>query len=359
MCARQQKKLKAYFCSVEQQQIIDAFCALGQVFEDFLEKRPSKLLTADEYARLEAIIQKEQHYNGWFTPEQIHLALHELRPWLTKEALQNWLTPYQFAQNPHRVALILPGNLPMVGFHDFLCVLLAGHTAVVKLSSEDARLLPAFAEILCTFQPDLKNRIEFVQGKLSDFSAVIATGSNNAMLHFRSYFEKYPHLFRGHRSSLAVLDGSETPQELELLGQDVLRYYGRGCRNVTQVWLPRGFELNRIFESLLPMAEVVNHKKYGNNYDYNKAIHLMNQSPILDNNFILLKESDQLFSPLAMLHYCFYDTPDEVKSFIEKHQEEIQCIVGHQYLPFGAAQAPQLNDYADGADTMLFLGNFA
>ncbi|MFM8596217.1 MAG: acyl-CoA reductase [Flavobacteriales bacterium] len=344
---------------MKRQQIISAFSALGQVFEDLLSKEHSKLLNQTEFDQLKAIIAKEQHYNGWFTPEQIHLALQEIRPWLTTEALTAWLSPYAFASSPKTIALILPSNLPLVGFHDFLCVLCSGHSVLVKLSSDDARLLPALAQLLCEFEPELKTRIAFAPTKLSDFDGVIATGSANAMLHFKSYFEKYPHLLRGHRSSVAILDGTETQQELELLGQDILRYFGRGCRNVTQVLIPQDFELNRIFEGLLPMAEVINHKKYGNNYDYNKAVHLLNLSPILDNNFILLKESEELFSPLAMLHYHRYQQQADLSTYLLDNQNEIQCIVGHGYLPFGAAQCPQLNDYADGIDTMQFLGNFA
>ena len=344
---------------MEQQQIISAFSALGQVFEDLSTQDSSKLLSQTEFDQLKALIAKEQHYNGWFTPEQIYMALNEIRPWLRQEALTTWLAAYTFASAPKSIALILPSNLPLVGFHDFLCVLCSGHKALVKLSTDDARLLPALAQLLCEFEPALKERIQFAPAQLAGFHAVIATGSNNALLHFKGYFDQYPHLFRGHRSSIAILDGSETKAELESLGQDVLRYFGRGCRNVTQVLIPQDFDLNRIFEGLLPMAEVINHKKYGNNYDYNKAVHLLNLSPILDNNFILLKESEALFSPLAMLHYKRYRDQKEIEAYLVENQNEIQCIVGHAYLPFGAAQCPQLNDYADGIDTMQFLGNFA
>jgi hypothetical protein len=344
---------------VKQQQIISAFSALGQVLEDIIEKNSSSLLNQNEFDQLKALIAKEQHYNGWFTPEQIYMALNEIRPWLRQEALTTWLASYTFATAPKTIALILPSNLPLVGFHDFLCVLCAGHKALVKLSTDDARLLPALAQLLCEFEPALKERIQFAPTKLSGFDAVIATGSNNAMLHFKGYFDKYPHLFRGHRSSIAILDGSETQEELENLGQDVLRYFGRGCRNVTHVLIPQDFDLNRLFEALLPLSDVVYHKKYGNNYDYNKAVHLLNLSPILDNNFILLKESKELFSPLAMLHYLRYQDQSEVEAYLLENQNDIQCIVGHAYLPFGAAQCPQLNDYADGIDTMQFLGNFA
>jgi hypothetical protein len=354
------KNRKAYFCTVERSQIISAFALLGDLLEALAKDQPRpSTCTLDEWDVLINLIEREQHHNGWFTPEDIKTAFLEISPWLTTERLSTWLTAYSFAHKPQTVALILPGNLPLVGFHDFLCVLCAGHKALVKLSSEDARLLPALAKMLIMFEPELEDRIAFAQGKLTGYEAVIATGSDNSMLHFKQYFSNYPHLLRGHRTSLAVLDGTETTQELQQLGRDIFQYYGRGCRNVTQLIIPADFELNRFFEAIVPYADVVQHKKYGNNYDYNKAIHLMNQVPILDNHFLLLKESQDLHSPLGMLHYQRYNDPKEVADFLLLNQHQIQCVVGHSYMPFGSAQCPQLTDYADGIDTMQFLGNFA
>jgi hypothetical protein len=360
-CALAHKKFrKAYFCTVERSQITSAFAALGTILAAIAKDQQRPLTcTATEWDALLHLIQREQHHNGWFTPEVIKNAFGEIAAWLDQAQLEQWLAPYTFATQPQTVALILPGNLPLVGFHDFLCVLCSGHKVLVKLSSEDARLLPALVKMLVLFEPELQGRIAFAVGKLSDYSAVIATGSNNSMLHFKQYFSSRPHLLRGHRTSIAVLNGSETPQELTALGQDIFQYYGRGCRNVTQLWIPENFELNRFFEAILPYAEVINHKKYGNNYDYNKAVHLMNQVPILDNNFVLLKESKDLHSPLSMLHYQRYKHHNEVMTYLEENQHQIQCIVGHNYLPFGSAQCPTLTDYADGIDTMQFLGNFA
>ena len=345
---------------MERSQITSAFAALGTILAAIAKDQQRPLTcTTTEWESLLHLIQSEQHHNGWFTPEVIKNALGEISAWLDQAQLDQWLAPYTFATQPQTVALILPGNLPLVGFHDFLCVLCSGNKVLVKLSSEDARLLPALAKMLVLFEPELQARISFAIGKLSDYAAVIATGSNNSMLHFKQYFSNYPHLLRGHRTSIAVLDGSETPEELTALGQDIFQYFGRGCRNVTQLWIPENFELNRFFEAILPYAEVINHKKYGNNYDYNKAVHLMNQVPILDNNFVLLKESKDLHSPLSVLHYQRYNNQNEVVTFLEENQQQIQCIVGHNYLPFGAAQCPTLTDYADGIDTMQFLGNFA
>ena len=345
---------------MERSQITSAFAALGTILAAIAKDQQRPLnCTTTEWESLLHLIQREQHHNGWFTPEVIKNALGEISAWLDQAQLEQWLAPYTFATQPQTVALILPGNLPLVGFHDFLCVLCSGHKPLVKLSSEDARLLPAIVQILTSFEPQLKERITIVSGKLQGFDAVIATGSDNSMLHFKQYFANYPHLLRGHRTSIAVLNGSETPEELTALGQDIFQYFGRGCRNVTQLWIPENFELNRFFEAILPYAEVINHKKYGNNYDYNKAVHLMNQVPILDNNFVLLKESKDLHSPLSVLHYQRYKDQNEVVTYLEENQHQIQCIVGHNYLPFGLAQCPTLTDYADGIDTMQFLGNFA
>lgn len=345
---------------MERSQITSAFAALGTILAAIAKDQQRPLTcTTNEWESLLHLIQREQHHNGWFTPEVIKNALGEISAWLDQAQLEQWLAPYTFATQPQTVALILPGNLPLVGFHDFLCILCSGHKVLVKLSSEDARLLPALAKQLVLFEPELQARIEFAIGKLSDYSAVIATGSNNSMLHFKQYFAHCPHLLRGHRTSIAVLDGTETPEELTALGQDIFQYFGRGCRNVTQLMIPENFELNRFFEAILPYAEVINHKKYGNNYDYNKAVHLMNQVPILDNNFVLLKESKDLHSPLSVLHYQRYKDENEVKNYLEENQQQIQCVVGHKYLPFGSAQCPALTDYADGIDTMQFLGNFA
>ena len=341
-------------------QNIYAFEMLGTVLKAIANDTQKPIsCTEEHFESLKTLIQREQHYNGWFTEDVIRNSFKEISFWLKMERLEQWLLPYSYTNQPQTVALILPGNLPLVGFHDFLCVLCSGHKALLKLSSEDARLLPAIVQILTSFEPQLKDRITIASGKLQGFDAVIATGSNNSMLHFKQYFANCPHLLRGHRTSIAVLNGTETPEELTALGQDIFQYYGRGCRNVTQLWIPENFELNRFFEAILPYAEVINHKKYGNNYDYNKAVHLMNQVPILDNNFVLLKESTDLYSPLSVLHYQRYNDHNEVLTHLEENQHQIQCIVGHNYLPFGSAQCPQLTDYADGIDTMQFLGNFA
>ncbi len=313
-------------------------------------------ITEEEYQSLRALINKQFHSNGWFTPENVRQSLSAWGNLLKEGQLRAWLAPYPVTENPKRVGLIMAGNIPLVGFHDLLCVVLSGHRAVVKLSSSDQTLIPALLGLLFQFEPELKNSISISVAKLGEIDAVIATGSNNSLNYFESYFGKYPHIFRRNRTSLAVLDGSETQQELEALGSDIFSYFGLGCRNVSQLLIPGNFELDRFFGGIFPYGEIINHHKYANNYDYNKAVFLMNREEILDNGFLLLKESDELHSPLGMLYYKRYSNPGEVEDFIAAQKDNLQAIVGHGYIPFGKAQHPELSDYADGVDTLKWLG---
>ena len=344
---------------MEKSRIINAFVVLGTILNELGENNAYSVkvssLTEEEYAEVNEVIAREFHHNGWFTEDSIRQAFREISTWLTPEKLTDWTNNYAPNDHMKQIAVIMAGNIPLVGFHDFLCVLLSGHQVICKQSSEDARLLPALVKLLLLFEPDLEERIRFSDRKLVDYDAVIATGSNNSMLHFEQYFSHVPHLFRGHRTSVAVLTGDESKEELNALGVDCLTYFGRGCRNVTHLLFPEGFDLNRFFEAIVNLSDVVNNKKYGNNYDYNKAVHLMSLSKFLDNNFLLMKESDQLFSPLSMLHYQYYQRLEEVNSFLDAHRSQIQCIVGQEFIPFGQAQCPSLMDYPDGMDTMEFL----
>ena len=344
---------------MEKSRIINAFVVLGTILNELGENNAYSAkvssLTEEEYAEVNEVIAREFHHNGWFTEDSIRQAFREISTWLTPEKLTDWINNYSPNDHMKQIAVIMAGNIPLVGFHDFLCVLLSGHQVICKQSSEDARLLPALVKLLLLFEPDLEERIRFSDRKLVDYDAVIATGSNNSMLHFEQYFSHVPHLFRGHRTSVAVLTGDESKEELNALGVDCLTYFGRGCRNVTHLLFPEGFDLNRFFEAIVNLSDVVNNKKYGNNYDYNKAVHLMSLSKFLDNNFLLMKESDQLFSPLSMLHYQYYQRLEEVNSFLDAHRSQIQCIVGQEFIPFGQAQCPSLMDYPDGMDTMEFL----
>jgi len=346
---------------VKKESLVQAFCQLGLVMRNIGENKPWESfdigITASEYDEFNALMGTLKHHNGWFTEEMIRKAIGNLGESLNKENLEQWCDQYTFSKKPKTIAVIMAGNIPLVGFHDFLCVLLSGNRVMAKMSSEDDKLLPVLAEFLICFYPEVKDFISFSDRNMKGFDAVIATGSNSSFLHFEQYFSKYPHIFRKNRTSIAILDGTESESQLKALGDDIFDFFGRGCRSVSHLLLPRSFEINKVFEHIVHQGAVINNKKYGNNYDYNKAVHLMNQEKLLDNNFVLLKETTLLSSPLGMLYYHFYDDVDEINSYCEEHKDSIQCRVGAGGLPFGTAQSPKLNDYADNVDTMQWLNS--
>ncbi|MES2587406.1 MAG: acyl-CoA reductase [Bacteroidota bacterium] len=342
-----------------QDKITDTFSLLAPIFELLGENKHwsgfQLGISENEFEELNAVIQKQFYLNGWFTEENVRKTFKAWSGLLRQEKLKSYTENYSFSENPKRIGIIMAGNIPLVGFHDFLSVLLSGHKVVIKLSSDDKTLLPTIIKLLLNFNPGLKESITISEYKLAEIDAIIATGSNNSMNYFEQYFGKYPHIFRKNRTSVAVINGNESKEELALLGEDIFTYFGLGCRNVSQVFLPKDFKLDNLIEAIFPHSDVVNHHKYTNNYDYNKAIHLMGQQQILDNGFVLFKESEELFSPLAMLFYHHYENQAELDEFITKNQDNIQAIVGHNYIPFGQAQKPELNDFADGVDTMEWL----
>jgi hypothetical protein len=247
----------------------------------------------------------------------------------------------------------------MVGFHDLLCVLLSGHIALLKLSSDDNVLMPFFIKLLEYYEPEFTKVIQFSEGKLTKFDAVIATGSNNTAAHFKSYFGKYPHIIRKNRTSAAVITGNESTEDLKKLGRDIFLYFGLGCRNVSKLLVPEGYSFDKLFEAVFDYKFVVDNKKYGNNYDYNRTIYLLNLEKFLDNNFLIIKEDKGLFSPVSVLFYQEFASEKEVKEYIEANKKDLQCIVGNGpgMIPFGYSQAPVITDYADGVDTLKFLVN--
>ena len=312
-------------------------------------------VTESEYLSLQTVINRQFSYNGWFTKENVRGSLLKLGSSLIYSDLLNWSSSYTFSNEPRTIAVIMAGNIPLVGFHDFLSVLVSGNKIVAKLSSDDKTLLPALGQHLIEFIPSLKERIVFTPGRIGEIDAVIATGSDNSMQYFEQYFGKYPNIFRKNRTSIAVLKGDETEDDIKSLGSDIFDYFGLGCRNVSHLMLPEGFELSRFFEGVISYGEVIHNNKYGNNYDYNKAVYLMNKLEILDNNFCLLRESNELFSPLSMIHYQFYKDQSDIDNYIKEHESKIQVVVGRDYLDYGQAQCPGFNDYADGVDVMQWL----
>jgi hypothetical protein len=344
---------------VKKENTIEVLRKLGELFRALGNEQPWSGfeigLTKEEYDNLAGLTGKVHIYNPWFTKPSVLYALRSLGEMLSDESLLPFAARYGSTEQPKRVMIIMAGNIPLVGFHDLMCVLLSGHTAVCKLSSNDAHLLPALIQVLGQWDPELVQRIEWTAGQVKALDAVIATGSDNSANYFEQYFGKYPHIFRRNRTSVAVLTGEETPEELIRLGNDMFRYFGLGCRNVSKIFVPDTFNLDRIFEAIVGQGEIVNHHKYANNYDYNRTVYMMNSIPFLDNNFCILKEDEGLFSPLSVFFVQRYRAMDEVEQFVADHKNDIQTIVGAGYQPLGAAQQPAIDDYADGIDTMEWL----
>lgn len=306
------------------------------------------------------VIAQEQSHNGWFTPEQVYFAIQSWAEALQEERLNQWLSTYNFSEVKSKtVGLILAGNIPLVGFHDFVCVLLSGHSVLVKTSSHDQHLIQFLAKYLIQVNPKLSDLIKFTEGKLEHFDAVIATGSNNTARYFEYYFKNKPHIIRKNRNSVAVLNGQETHEDLVNLGEDIFRYFGLGCRNVSKLFVPNGYTFEAFFKAIYEYRDVIYYEKYSNNYDYNKAVFLMSNYKLLDNEFLTLKEDSSYASPISSLFYEYYDDLTDLQKKLENDAEQIQCIVSNNLIinsiPFGKTQKPELWDYADNVDTLSFL----
>lgn len=327
---------------------IKALVELGHYLQEYQTQKKG-------YEALDKTLPLASATNGWFTEESMQTALNSWGTTLSQENVTHWIANYNLRtpKNPKTIGLVLAGNIPLVGFHDLICVWMSGHKAQIKKSSKDSVLLPFIANQLETIGGS--NCFEFRDTPLSQVDAVIATGSNNAARYFEHYFSKIPNIIRKNRNGLAVLTGKESKEELELLGKDILQYYGLGCRNVSKMLLPQGFDVNLIFGGLYPWASVLDNIKYAHNYDYNKAVFLMSEFDFLENGFFLLKQDSAIAAPIATGYYDYYENEQAVQTYLETHKNEIQCVVGKQHLPFGTSQKPQLWEYADQVDTLAFL----
>jgi len=340
------------------------FVELGRFLSQFSEDNSSKEETVlhndlffDDFIKL---IKLSQSHNGWYTPEQVYFSIQSWAKALTQENLDKWLSAYEIDNiTPKNIALILAGNIPLVGFHDFLSVLISGHSVLVKTSSNDQHLLPFLAKYLIAVEPQFADKITFVEGKLENFDAVIATGSNNTARYFEYYFKDKPSIIRKSRNSIAVLNGTETKEQLSALGEDIFRYFGLGCRNVSKLFVPKGYTFDAFFEAIFEYQDVIHYEKYANNYDYNKAVFLMSNFKLLDNGFLTIKEDKSHASPISSVFYEFYDDMVVLQNRLVSEAEQIQCIVSNNLVEnsivFGETQNPQLWDYADNVDTITFL----
>ncbi len=336
------------------QQRIRAFVRL----KSFLDRYHANHKLPEEaglHEGLNTLIDTVFTYNGWFSRPFVEEAIKNIAFMLDEKSLNAFCQVIPENIKPKRVAVICAGNIPLVCFHDVLCVLLSGHELLVKMSEDDKLLLPFFLKLLVHYEPDYESKIRFADGRLSGFDAVIATGSNNTAKHFEFYFSKYPHIIRKNRTSVAVLHGEETPEELKELGKDIFTYYGLGCRNVGKLLVPKGYNFNGFFEAIYSYGHVVNNNKYGNNYDYHRSIYLLESLPFLDNNFLILRESKELHSPISVLYYEEYESKHLLESHLDKHRQDLQCIIGSSYTPMGCSQKPVISEFADGVNTLDFL----
>ncbi|WP_436517132.1 acyl-CoA reductase [Ekhidna sp. To15] len=304
---------------------------------------------------IENLANQAKQKNGWFSLESVKNALHGISYMLEKEKLEHWTEKYVLENvDPKVIGIVMAGNIPLVGFHDLLSVLISGHFAAIKPSSDDQFLTRKLVEWLIEIEPRFKKNIE-LREKLTNIDAVIATGSDNTARYFEYYFKDIPSIIRKNRTSIAILNGNESNEELEALGEDIFSYFGLGCRNVSKVFTPKGYDFRDAFPSFEKYKEVGNHNKYRNNYDYYKSIYLVNQTPHLDTGFLLVNSTDELVSPISVLFHQEYDSIDKLQTILDSKKEKIQCIVGKDFIPFGQAQRPELWDYADDVDTMTFL----
>lgn len=338
---------------------IDSFIHLGKL----LSKYPGDIGDAELEPLREAAIQSTI-YNPWFTSENIRLAINGLGEMLQTEKIEKWLQSYPeinlVPAFQKTVSVIMAGNIPIVGFHDFLCVLLSGNKILARLSSDDSRLLPAIAQLLTKFDKSWSEQIAFTTERIEKFDAVIATGNNNTSRYFEYYFSKFPNIIRHNRNSLAVIDGDESKQELEKLASDVMQYFGMGCRSVSKLYIPFGYDLKPLINALNRFSEVANHHKYRNNYDYQQSVFMLNRIPVVDTGYLLMTESVGFSSPISVLYYSYYDKIEDVIREIRNSAADIQCVVSSADLAIetvkpGEAQSPQLWDYADNIDTMKFV----
>lgn len=339
---------------------IAAFVKLGELLRSYENDALQK-----EYNQLSALaklIEESHLYNPWFIPEYVRSAVLSIGYSLDQNKIQKWLRGYNLTNinESKKVGVVMAGNIPLVGFHDFLSILITGHQFLGKLSSDDQKLLPAVTDILVKLEPGFKSQIEFTDGKLENFDAIIATGSNNTARYFEYYFGKYPHIIRKNRNGVAVITGNETKEELVEFGKDLFMYFGMGCRSISKLYVPKAYKFDSLFEALEAYKSVSDYFKYNNNYEYYKSIYLINSIPHFDNGFFLITKDTAYSSPPSVLFYEEYEDLSILRNRLNMDQEQIQCIVSgvekiENSIPFGQAQHPELWDYADRVDTLEYL----
>jgi len=345
---------------------ITAFVKLGAFLSQFSQKRIEKKtgITNNDlfFDGFKHQLKIAQEKNSWFTQDSILFALESWSTALTKSNLETWISQGKHAiKVPKTIAVVMAGNIPMVGFHDFLSVLISGHSVLIKQSSNDKFLLPFLAKYLEYAEESLKGNITFTEQKIENFDAVIATGSDNTARYFEYYFKNKPNIIRKSRNSVAVITGKETEEDLQKLSDDVFTYFGLGCRSVSKLYVPKDYDFNNFFNGMFVKKDIIHNAKYANNYDYNKAVYLMSLFDLLENGFLMIKEDKSYASPIATIFYEYYDNEIDLKIKLHQDKEKIQCIVAKDFIEneiaFGETQHPKLWDYADNVNTLEFLAS--
>ena len=336
-------------------QRIEIICGIGKFLKNYLDEKYDNNKD-HKLVEFEKIIIKAQSINPWFTDENIKVNLTYWSEKLTKTNLKQWLNKYDLNNKSRKnIAIIMAGNIPLVGFHDFICVFLSGHNSIIKLSNSDNCILPFLTDLIKL----PSERIVYSDSFLKDYDGVIATGSDNTSRYFDYYFKNKNSIIRKNRNSIAILDGEESDCDLKSLSNDIFTYFGLGCRNVSKLYVPRNYNFDSFFNSIFSYKELINNHKYANNYDYNKAIYLMSEYKFLDNGFFIVKEGKEMHTPISTINYEYYDNISLLREKINQQEDKIQCIVSNiefeGKVDFGETQNPSLNQYADNMDVMNFL----
>jgi hypothetical protein len=332
---------------------IKAFTLLGEVMLN-----GASGTSTGHAGRFAQLIDTNYLSNPWFTPDNVRHAVSAIAGALASEKMHRWLSAYPEICDEHEpvtVGVVMAGNIPLVGFHDLLCVLVTGNRLQARLSTKDELLMRTVVSTLTALEPGFNPFIELTAERLKGFDMVIATGSNNTSRYFEYYFRNVPSIIRRNRNSIAIIDGTETDRELELLGDDIFSYFGLGCRNVSKIYVPAGYDITGLSSHWQKYGSLLSHRKYTVNYDHNKAVATVNREPFTDAGFVLLRETASLIAPMAVLNYEYYNDPIAVSNEVKRLGDDVQCVAGHGHLPFGTTQEPELWDYADNTDTIRFL----
>ncbi len=328
---------------------------IGEFFKNYLNENYDNN-NDDKLVEFKDVITKAQSKNPWFTDANIKVNLTYWSKKLTKHNLNKWLSKYNLNNTSRKnIAIIMAGNIPLVGFHDFICVFLSGHNSIIKLSNSDNCIIPFLTDLMKL----PSERIVYSNSFLKDYDGVIATGSDNTSRYFDYYFKNKRSIIRKNRNSIAILNGEESDDDLKSLSQDIFTYFGLGCRNVSKLYVPKNYNFDLFFNSIFCYKELINNHKYANNYDYNKAIYLMSEYKFLDNGFFIVKEGNEMHSPISTINFEYYDNVSILREKINQEDDNIQCIVSNiefkGKVNFGQTQNPSLNQYADNIDVMRFL----